>query len=174
MLKVAPPANPRPHKKISAVNFYHQFRPLFFAPHVISPKFRVEGGATRRWHHLQPAATQNFWRSVCTIEYWPIFFAPQENSLKFSMEGGAAKSDTSFSRFKMNAMLSTLLDLIFDPNRKNRSVAKTGRPSNRVFEIKIYVQIAAYTGSRPPRVKKGCASPFTFQMISYLFSFLFS
>ena len=53
-----------------------------------------------------------------------------------------------------------LLDLIFDPNRKNRStisplaaksVAKTGQPSNRVFEIEIFDQIDVYTGSRPLR-----------------------
>ena len=54
------------------------------------------------------------------------------------------------------------LDLMFDPNRKNRStispraaksVAKTGQPSNLVFEIQIYVQIPLYTASRPLRVK---------------------
>ena len=54
-----------------------------------------------------------------------------------------------------------LLDLIFHPNRKNqstissrvaKSVAKTSQPSNRVFEIEIYDQIAVYTGSRPLRV----------------------
>ena len=54
-----------------------------------------------------------------------------------------------------------LLDLILDPDRENRSRispwaaksgAKTGQPSNRVFEIEIFGQIRVYTGSRPLRV----------------------
>ena len=61
-----------------------------------------------------------------------------------------------------------LLDRIFGPNRKNRSeispqaaksAAKTGQPSNGVFEIEIFVQIPLYTGSRPLRVGSPTLKP---------------
>ena len=53
-----------------------------------------------------------------------------------------------------------LLDLIFDPNRKDLSAISSRRnlwrkQASRVFEIEIFDQIGVYTGSRPLRVNIG-------------------